>query len=97
MVIIPNTTSNAAISGLRVVSLSFMYFVHRPKLNNTGKVPNAKTPIINAHCTALPLCKANNCIPCVKPHGRKKVRAHTNIAYFGFLRESAFFPSQAGK
>ena len=73
-------------SGFIRVSLSLIYLVPSPTQNNTGKVPKANAPVIVAHSTKLPDWSAKSCILWVNPQGSKKVKAHTNRAYFGFLR-----------
>ncbi|EKD99952.1 MAG: hypothetical protein ACD_22C00127G0002 [uncultured bacterium] len=47
--------------------------VKPPTPSNPGAVPRAKTPIVKAPVTGLPLDIANNCIACVNPHGKKNV------------------------
>jgi len=48
-----------------------------PRNNNIGKVPNTKTTIINIPCIGLLLWIAISWASCVKPHGRKNVKAPT--------------------
>lgn len=41
--------------------------------DKTGKVPSAKANIINNPVIKFPLARAEICIDCVNPHGKKNV------------------------
>ena len=82
------TTTTPTMRKNRCANAPLTTDVRPPRVNSPGVVPIANAPIITAACNGFPVLTANNCMACVKPHGRKKVAAPIRNAFLWLYSRS---------